>query len=200
MSVLATDTFNRADSSVLGSNWTTISGNAAHHILSNQALSPDDPSADYYNAVVWPNDQYSQAIMVNAGDAALGEDNGPGLCVRAAAAANTMYFAMFNNHGIDLYSVVASSYANIGNYDTAQANNDVGYLEAQGTAIKCKQNGTQRISVTDSSIASGRAGLFGANEPSVNPLMDSWEGGDFTGGGGMSSRPPVQAWFNGRGH
>lgn len=199
MAVLATDNFNRADSSSVGANWTTIPNNANHQISSNQALGPADPSADFYNAVVWPNNQYSQAVMVNAGNAALTEDNGPGLCVRAAAAANTMYFAMWNNHGIDLYSVVADSYANIGNYDTAQANNDVGYLEAQGATIVCKQNGTTRITVTDSSISSGGAGLFSAEE-GVFPLMDTWEGGDFSGGGGggMSGRPAIMIMF-GRG-
>jgi hypothetical protein len=133
--------------------------------------------------------------MLNCADAALTEDNGPGLCVRAAAAANTMYFAMWNNHGIDLYSVVAGGYTNIGNYDTAQANNDIGYLSAQGTTIVCKQNGTTRITVTDSSIATGRAGLFGANEPTVNPLMDDWEGGDFSGAVGMSARPVIMTTF-----
>ena len=58
------------------------------------------------------------------------------------------------------------------------------YLEAQGTSLVLKVNGSTVVSVTDSSISSGNAGLGGRNFASDSPKYDDWSGGDFGGGGG----------------
>ena len=52
------------------------------------------------------------------------------------------------------------------------------YLEMQGTAYVAKKNGSNIITTTDANIASGRFGIFGAND-AANPNADDWVAGDF---------------------
>lgn len=157
--------------------WTTIPNNAAPEIASNQCRFPSDPAAALYNGITWPNDQRATAKLINPQTYLT--DNGPGLCVRAASGANTMYFAMFNGNGTQIYKVVADNYTQIASSATEAADNDICYLEAIGTRIAVGINGVEVATATDSAISSGSAGIFGANEGDAGPIIEDWAGSDF---------------------
>lgn len=181
MGVLATDNFNRADVNPIGGNWTTVTSEGAFKIVSN-AVQPASLSADstaYYNAVTWPNDQYAQ-VKVTVNETTAG--NGLGPCVRASASANTFYRVVADHAGsgnIELSKFIAGSYTQIWGRTATFVNGDTLRLEVQGTTLRVYINGVQvGADATDSSIASGNAGLaYSSNTVSVSG--DDWEGGDF---------------------
>lgn len=184
MTALATDDFNRADSTGLGANWTAIPSNGSGFVRSNTFSSTtDDPVAAYYNGVTWPANQYAQCKILTP--LSTGGDNGGGPAVRCSGLANTAYFTLAHSAGTQIYSVVAGSYNQEGSDSNVPANTNLLYLEIQGTApgaLILKVAGTTRITATSALIAAGNAGIFGAYEN--NPtLLDDWEGGDFSGGG-----------------
>ena len=181
MAVLATDNFNRADNADLGANWSPGSfGTCA--IFSNIAR-PSAVSAErreFWNAITWPNDQYSHVTILAVEQ---GGATGPGPAVRLASAALTGY-VVYCDVSIHLYKLVAGAYTGLGvNNVPSPSPNDLIRVEAQGTTIRVFQNGVQAISVTDTSIASGNAGLGGYVSPITDGHMDDWEGGDFVAAG-----------------
>lgn len=180
MSVLATDNFNRANAANLGANWTEELGGWS--IVSNAAV-PDNlggsDSIGYWNAITWPNDQYSQAKITVTGTT--GNSQGLGVTVRKStstvaryrlvadhAAANNMELAVFN-----------TAYTSLWQRTQAFTNGDTIYLEAQGTTIIGKLNGVAvGAATTNSAIASGKAGI-GFSSFETAAVLDDWEGGDF---------------------
>lgn len=180
MSVIATDNFNRADQAGLSANWTTVTGVNTFNVVSNRASTGFDPTANRYSGATWPNDQYSQLAIVTP--LPLGGGEGVGPAGRIATAATTMYIAIFNTADSEMYSVVGGSYTQIGSGSTIPTLGQIAYLSMVGTTITYKLDGTTQASVTDSTIASGQAGAFGAASTN-NAIFDDWEGGDFGGGG-----------------
>lgn len=186
----ATDNFNRADSSDLGTNWSVQTGEGAWKIVSNQAepSSLEGDAVENYNAITFANDQYSEAT-IKALTAAAGLGRGPGVACRCSTSAHTYYRSIAtttvsgDNH--ELLKVVAGSYTSLATADADFAINDVMRIEAQGTTIRTKKNGTTQISVTDSSIASGRGGV-GYSSSAESAQLDDWAGGDLAAG----SLPP----------
>jgi len=181
---LATDNFNRANADDLGSNWTGVTGLDRFHILSNAAeriLGED--SADFYNGVSWPNDQYSQVVIKTVGPDVEGFGAGP--MVRAASGAMTLYFAVPHTGECELFKIVSGSWTLLAQGGTAPSVDDVLYLEAQGTALKTKLNGSDELSTTDSDISSGNAGIYGGANGEAS-TADDWAGGDFVAGGGAT--------------
>lgn len=180
MTTLATDDFNRANSSTLGANWTAQSGVSSMSILSNQADVVDN-RGNYYSNATWPNDHWSQATILTTANILHAS-----VRVRCATAADTYYNGGanptdFGNKNRRIWKTVAGTRTSLGSQATDVVANDVIYLEAQGTALVFKVNGTTVVSVTDSSIASGNAGLGGRNFASDSPKYDDWSGGDFSG-------------------
>src|SRR5262245_56045692 len=112
MTQLASDNFTRANSTGLGSNWTAVTGQGTFDISSNKAVCHDVTldSAEFYNAISWPNDQYSEvtvaAIPTTGTDLA-----GIGCVVRASASANTFYrcFATGTSGHFYLKKIVAGT-------------------------------------------------------------------------------------------
>lgn len=185
MASLATDDFNRADSTGLGANWTTVPSNGGGFVRSNTFSSTtDDPVAAFYNGVTWPANQYAQCKILTP--LSTGGDNGGGPMVRAGSLTNTAYFTLAHSTGLQIYAVVAGSYNEIGNDSTVPTNNQLLYLEANGSAQVLKLAGVTKITGADVLIASGNAGIFGAYENNAT-LLDDWEGGDLTGGAAATS-------------
>lgn len=191
MPQLASDDFNRADSGTLGANWTVQSGANDLRIVSNQADADADPCQDYYNAVTWPNNHYSQVTVKTP--IGVGGGKGFGPSIRLSSIANTGYHSLGNDAGTDLYLAVAGVYTLLGHSGTVVVNNDVLYLEGNGTAVVLKLNTVTKISVVDATIAAGNAGLIGAIS-SGEPKGDNWSGGSLTQPSGdtlLSSRGNV---------
>lgn len=172
MTLPATDNFNRADGS-LGSNWTQATGTNSPRVRSNGVDNYDGAADDlaYWNADTFNNDQYSQLVYKSGNSVWLGpavrvtSGNGYGL---EAASGNTRY----------LGKLVGNVYTELANNLATFTANDVYRMEVSGTSLVVKVNGSNIFSVTDASLASGRAGLAGYGSSSGTTAWDDWEGGN----------------------
>ncbi len=182
MTVLATDDFNRTDAANLGANWTVPTGCTAIPVVSNQCSAGTwGPPIEFYNGVSWPDDQYAQLVITSVSTST---DSGMGPAVRVTSGGDA-YFAQATTSEIRLYKRVSGGYTQLGSDAAAATANDVLYIEAQGTSILVKKNGSTIIGpVTDSSIASGNAGIWTTD---IANAGDDWEGGDFEVGGSTPS-------------
>lgn len=173
---LVCDNFNRANSTDLGTNWTVINGNYNWRLQTNQAdFNVASIGAEYYNTGTFANDQYAQAICKST---ETGTARGAGACVRVTnpGSVTTFYLVMAGTSTLWLYKIVSGTYTQLGT-GTAAAVNDVVRIEAQGTTIRVKVNGTERISVTDTSITSGVPGLHSLSD-TASEQVDDFEAGD----------------------
>lgn len=179
MTALATENFNRADSTGLSSaNWTTANSCTSFNIASNTgAVLFNTFGGNYYNAVVWPNAQYGQVVL--ASPLATSADEGVGPVVRLASGAFTGYWVQAGAGDTRLYKIVGGTFTQLGSTDTASSIGDVIKLVANGTSITATRNGTAICGtpVTDASISSGNVGIFGSSS-GPNAALDSFEGGD----------------------
>jgi hypothetical protein len=95
---LASDNFVRADQNPLSGNWSPALGiTASAQIVSNMvevSSGPANTATDYYNAVSWPNDQYSE-IVARADSA--GSTGNMMAAVRMSTTENTMYYGGATN-------------------------------------------------------------------------------------------------------
>jgi hypothetical protein len=180
MGVLATDNFDRSNGASLGANWTASGGGWS--IASNLAV-PTSTASDataFYNAVTWPNNQYSQAKLSGIGGN-VNDGTGPGLCVRknSSTAARYRFVAHHAATQNTELSVFNTSYALVWNRTQAWTNADTLYLEIQGTTLIAKVNGAAiGTSTTNSAISSGNAGVDYSSTLNT-PSDNDWEGGDF---------------------
>lgn len=184
MPALAVDAFTRADNADLGTNWTVQTGNSALKVATNAAANSTTGAdcIENYNALTWPNDQYSQVKVTISGGSAASTEGG-GIGCRMATGANTLYRCVVGNAGsnnIELKKIVAGTYTSLALRTVTYGAGQVLYLDAQGSTLIIKYNGSQAgASVSDSAIASGRAGLAFSSGSNMSVTMDDWEGGDF---------------------
>ena len=183
MTVLATDDFNRANSADLGTSWDVVTGNQSFQITSNAAtpLNVVLDAAESYNAVTWPNDQYSQVLIPVVGTGVLG--SGTGVGVRISASVETLYRIVVSDSGSEMGKFVTGTFTQLATNSTVWANGDTAYTSVVGTTLQVKRNGTNLYSGTDSAIASGRAGITHSSTSQAGVNVDNWEGGDFVGAG-----------------
>jgi hypothetical protein len=74
----------------------------------------------------------------------------------------------------NLFSVVGGSFVSIGSFAGAAVAGDVAKIQAVGSTIKGFVNGVQRVSVTDTAVATGTSvGLCGPNPPTCSASMTS---------------------------
>jgi hypothetical protein len=178
--VTASDNFNRANGA-MGSNWTTW-GSLPPHIASNEVKGGGNASPDaggaYWSANTFGNDQYSEVQVLGA----IISGNWQGPVVRADATGQNDYTVIYYNgstYVLALYKKISNAYTQIGsNYNLPGALNsgDVVRIEASGTTLTVKLNGTAVITQTDSAIAGGSPGLVFYG----NDLMDNWDAGELT--------------------
>ena len=192
MSVLASDTFVRANNADLGTAWDECTGeteSGGFNIDANLALPPTLTldSSETNNAATWPNDQYSQVTLSTTTAAGVGRGSGP-TCRAATGATKTYYRLVGNASGYEFGRKVAGAYTALSSgTGTTFTSGDTLYLEVKTNGANadwiCKKNGTSFDSGTDTSpIASGRAGI-GFSSISTTASLSAWEGGDFAAGG-----------------
>ena len=184
MTVLFTDSFTRADSSSTGTGWVlSIGWTDQLGILSNQAseVNLGNRAGSQYTAITWPNDHYSKALCVT----------NPaffwGVKAREVTSGTLRNYYSAGQDDNDfgggitttrLMKEVANVVSSLGTGTAGMAAGKTITCQTQGTTITMFVNGVQDISVTDSSLASGAAGL-GANHSVANVAMfDDFEGGD----------------------
>jgi hypothetical protein len=178
MTVLATDNFTRANAGNLGANWTDAI--AGWSIVSNQAsATASAPNLSGYSAILWPNDQYSQATAITV-DAV-----GPALRISGIGSAATGYVLLVHSSFTQAFRLDPSfTFNSIWSDGTHWAANDVVYLQVQGSTFTVNRNGSFLATFSDATYSSGRSGIFGL--PASSGLLDAWSGGGFsTSSGGQ---------------
>jgi hypothetical protein len=185
---LASDNFQRGAGG-LGANWTTNVGTpviASSGVVEGTTL--NNPSVAHYNAVSFPNDQYSESTIL-----ALANNNCfCGVVVRAAASAQTYYELVargpltVGNGALILVKLISGVQSALTAYTTGAIAvtglslnaGDVVSLVASGTTISGYLNGILIIQGTDASIASGSAGIqVQPNNPANTAHVTNWDGG-----------------------
>ncbi len=165
------DDFNRANSTDLGASWVEVSGDWS--IVSNQ-LSPGSAGG---------------TIILRAAGAMASSDNFAQATIAATTAAshgvwcrgnsNISQGYLWRNDGTswNLFSVVGGSFTSIGSYAAAAAPGDVAKVQAVGTTITAYVNGVQRVSVTDTNVATGTS--VGIRSESASAIrFDDFSAGD----------------------
>ncbi|QQM45228.1 hypothetical protein [Streptomyces liliifuscus] len=166
-----TDDFDRADSSDLGDGWVEVSGDWS--IVSSQ-LSPGSAGG---------------TIILRASGAMASDDNYAQVTIAATVAASQGVWCRGNNNissgylwrndgsTWNLFSVVGGSFSVIGTYVAAAVPGDVAKVQAVGSTIKGFVNGVERVSVTDTFVATGTS--VGIRSESTGALRyDAFTGAD----------------------
>lgn len=176
---LASDNFQRADANPISGNWTNVDN--AIQIVSHlaEATVISAYNIGYYNDVVWPNDQYSE-ITIGATDAsfdyvmpAVRVDNSVATAYFALAELNTgnIFIQELTNGTVNTLAGPTSSGA-------AFQIGDVIRLTVQGTTLTATKNGATILSVSDSSILSGNAGIGFFTATLASAAISLWAGGN----------------------
>ena len=168
---------------LVGGNYTVGAG--VWGINANTAY-PNTPGADSYiwwNADAFGDDQYAQGVITR-----LAGGSWAGLCARATASYTYYFYYTDGAQGyFARYLGSTSNYVELAFDSEAWAVSDVMRLEAEGTTLRVKRNGTTLHSVINSDIASGSAGVAGYGGYTVGSSIDDLEFGNLGGGGAAAS-------------
>lgn len=179
------DTFTRANSGTLGSNWTVLSDATDTQTLgitSNSARPQvtGGRAASFWNASNFQPDQYSQVIA--NGSATTTNTHLDIVAVRMSAGGNYYGFQWNLNassNNVTLFKVVSGTFTALGSPTTlTPALGSLMRLEVIGTKLFAYMNGTLVLTATDAALSSGAPGISGfmtASSPTA--FMTSWEGG-----------------------
>lgn len=187
-SAVASDDFNRANENPLvgiGRVWTTISGQVAMQVVSNQctptAVSGTDNGA-YYSGANWPADQFSRAnLTVNSTG---GATQGVCLMVRVATGAATFYrfvtdHAASNNCTLSRFNGGVST--TLVQFTQAWTDGNLWEFQVRGpTLIVLLEGSVVQVFNDTAPLLSGSPGL-GLSTTVTSAAIDNWVGGAFTG-------------------
>jgi len=190
LTTLATDNFNRANAPNLGPNWSVGPGYYAIQIMNEQIESAGQGQPpgqghgkEYYTAVTFPSDQWSQAQVISS------TNDVNGAIVRYQGTTDTHYVGFVSSTGVpgacsvsmdrDINSnpvVLAtdSTYCSV-------APGDYIRLQAQGNLLTLIDVTTNSLllSVLDSQITGGSPG-WSLNPSGGTPTAANWSGGGFS--------------------
>jgi hypothetical protein len=129
-----------------------------------------------YYAGSFSNDQYSEAKITQVGSST----QRMGVSVRASAGYS--YDVVSDGGRWLLRKSLNYSVTDLADGLYTLSAGDVLRIEASGTTITAKRNGSVLTSITDSSIASGNPGVAGQGEAASGTytLLDDWVGDDLT--------------------
>jgi len=169
-----TDDFNRSNGAP-GANWVDATGLWA--IVSNQLSSGTVGGTIVIRAAtaMATNDNSAQVTIAATGSVS------HGVWCRGNTGFTNGY--LFRNDGSSwtLFSVVGGSFTSIGSFAAAAVAGDVVKVQAVGSTIKGYVNGVQRVSVTDTAVATGTS--VGLRAESTNLLrFDDFVAADVTSG------------------
>jgi hypothetical protein len=184
-----TDDFNRADGSP-GANWVQVSGTWS--IISQQLSSGSAGGTIILRAAgaMATNDNSAQITIAATGAVS------HGVWCRGNSTITQGYLWRNDGTSWNLFSVVGGSFTSIGSFAGAAVAGDVAKVQAQGSTIKGFVNGVQRVSVTDTAVATGTS--VGVRAESSNLLrFDDFTGADVvagsTGDAALSSTATLSA-------
>src|SRR5262245_36488256 len=187
MSVLKSDDFNRADGDV-GAAYSflaRIEAAAGFAVVSNEVAAKQGTANSYQwayrNDQSWPDDQYAE---ITRNDQIAFPFSGA--CRLGTGGGGFVNGYQTIDDGVTkeiLYRMDDGNFNNIGESAGRIATGSAVKIRAVGSAIEVDDDGSEIISVTDATYASGHAGFFGYWDGGVNrPKGDNWEGGDFESG------------------
>ena len=173
-----TDTFDRADSSSLGSDWTEDSGDWA--IASNNIRC--NTSSGAYRKLRWAgaamdsNDYYVEMPARSGSDAI-----GIGPAARLAASSTVSYYTYLIFGGDSSYLIYVNGGAET-ILDTGSAiSSSTNYtlrIEVDGSTIRCYLNGTLDCEATHSVLTSGPPGIAAYGGGNTNTYVTTWTASD----------------------
>lgn len=170
------ETFTATDGTYLVDHSASWTEEVLHEfVINSNSVNPNRAGArlefGWWNADSFDNNQYAQAVV-----AAIGSSHYMGVCVRVSSGGNGYSAFWSTDAGLVLRKTVSGTETDLGS-TSAPAVNDVIRIEANGTSIVVKKNGTAVITVTDSSLTSGAAGICEYGGSTVTRL-DTWEAGN----------------------
>jgi fibronectin type 3 domain-containing protein len=178
---LINDAFTRANSTNLGTLFDPgHTGTSAMQIVSNAARGsvPFAIHMESNNSVTWPNNQWSQITVSTYTNQFSG--GGPACRMGTPPTANGYWV---DTNGSDLYVIRRQSNAGatrIATSATHATSNDTVLLECVGSTITLSVNGTAVAAATDTTYASGRAGLMlYMGTSTANTILDNWSAGEY---------------------
>lgn len=185
-----TDSFTRANSGDLGSNWGVVTGFTSKTLaISSNQVGPGSSESSlcfqYWSADTFANDQYSEAKVLAISTSVYIV----AVTVRSSSGALTQYSggfmgSVYGDTHPRIWKWVSGSRTDLAvNSGVDIAANDVIRLEVSGTGLTLKVNGVSQVTTTDSSVTSGKPGLEAQNSlGNGTVLIDDWAGGDGQGG------------------
>lgn len=189
MALPATDAFTAADGTSLptySANWSVNAGSFAINTNAVYSTTANECGAGW-NADTFDANQYAQGVITARAAPLIG------VAVRVHTDGTTdTYYGYYGSNGTSqLFKQVAATWTQLGSSSTAFAVNDIVKLTANGTTLTPTRNGSTTGTPgaqTDTSIASGRAGLS-AYDAGSGSRLDSWEGGNLAVA--FQPRPPA---------
>lgn len=168
------DNFNRTDENPIAAPWTTLSSDSVR-IYSNAVMSTGFSEAIAYHNGVLNNNQYATVKILRT------DLNGSGVGVRMDSSRSNQAkygYVLWVADGnlLVLRKWTDGSFSNLATWSYAPAINDVLRLEVAGNVLKGYINGVERVSATDSTYASGYAGVQVRNAYDV--VIDDFTSGD----------------------
>lgn len=170
-----TDDFNRADSSTLGAGWVEVSGDWS--IVSNRLSAGAAGGTIILRAAgaMASNDHYAQVTIATTAAAS------HGVWCRGNTNITSGYLWRNDGSSWNLFSVVGGSFTSIGSFAGAAVNGDVAKVQAVGSTIKGYVNGVERVSVTNTAVATGTS--VGLRSESAGALrFDDFDAADVVAG------------------
>lgn len=169
-----TDDFNRADSSDLGAGWVEVSGDWS--IISQQLSTgvTGGTIALRVATAMATSDNYAQVTIAATTSVS------QGVWCRGNSDITSGYVWRNNGSSWNLFSVVADVFTSIGSFAAAAAPGDVAKVQAVGSTIKAFVNGVERVSVTNTDVATGTT--VGIRSEANSALrFDDFTGADVSG-------------------
>jgi len=167
-----TDDFNRADNTVLGTQWTTPAGCSELQIVTEHAVATDNGviNCAYWSWNPFTADQYSQVVGTFV-------HRGPAVRIQTGLTLPNFYFARAQNattleigKSVDGVLSIIDAPFTVGGLLPA----DVIRLEAVGDTLELFLNDSSVGTVTDNTFSSGAPGIF---IDVTGVTLDNWEGG-----------------------
>lgn len=178
---LLSDSFPYANGNLHTANANWVFGANTFQVSANKVFaSSASVSSAFRSDQVWPADQYSETTMVIGGTAAT-QNGGP--AVRVAAGATTFYGVQCASATFALIKEVAGVLTSLGTNAVFPVTGDVIRIQAVGNSLTVFKNGVAvsgMTNITDNSIASGSAGLWGVGNATTNGYS-TWAGGSVKG-------------------
>jgi len=184
-----TDSFDRANSTSLGSDWTEDYGDWA--IVSNNVRC--NTTAGAYRKLRWvgtalDSANYSVEVIARSGGSAVGV----GPAVRLAASSTVTYYAymVFGGDTTWLVEITAGgeNVLDLGSAVSANTNYTL-RLEVDGSTLRGYLNGVLDVEATDASLAAGGPGIaaYGGND--ANTYVTTWTASDLSAAAAAAAMP-----------